>query len=189
MTAGRFPDLLPDRPTTGAGSPKTDHLQDGAGARIPSPATHFVPSILRRAGMAVTSPVTRASGAPLEPVGQNEHEDDGKIPKFLRRHGVGAAHAQPVASDWEPSEGPQADQRSGFLPRILREAMAVTPPITPWQAPVAASVTPAATAVPIVGSICPTCQCRVPARLSAADRQRAYRARKRERGQCLAKSD
>jgi hypothetical protein len=26
--------------------------------------------------------------------------------------------------------------------------------------------------------ICPTCGCRVPARLSAADRQRAYRQRK-----------
>jgi hypothetical protein len=155
MTADRFPDLLPDRPTTGAGSPKTDHLQDGAGARIPSSAAHFVPSILRRAGMAVTSPVTRASGAHLEPV---EPEDDRKIPKFLRRHGV--AHAQPIASDRESSEGPH-QSRSGFV-----QDRQVTSVVTMPNPPVA-------------GSTCPLCGCRVPARANAADRQRASRERRR----------
>jgi hypothetical protein len=68
-----------------------------------------------------------------------------------------------------------------FVPRILREVgWAVTPPITPSQAP-PASVTPTVPAAPIAGSICPTCNCRVPARLNAAERQRAYRERQREK--------
>jgi hypothetical protein len=56
----------------------------------PPPKAHFVPRILRKPGMAVT-PVTRASGPHLEPV--EPKDADRKIPKFLRRHGVGAAHA------------------------------------------------------------------------------------------------
>jgi hypothetical protein len=115
-----------------------------------------------------------ASGAHLESVAP---EDDRKIPKFLRRHG--AAHAQPI-------EMPQAeaDQPNGFVPSIvlrdLRDGR-VTSPVTPSQAPASASVTPAVTAAPpVVGSICPTCHCRIPARLSDAERQRAYRERKRE---------
>jgi hypothetical protein len=49
---------------------------------------------------------------------------------------------------------------------------------TPLQAPsVAAPVMPAVTLVPVAGSICPTCQCRVPARPTSAERQRAYRKR------------
>jgi hypothetical protein len=35
----------------------------------------------------------------------------------------------------------------------------------------------------------PTCRCRVPARLTPAERQRAYRRRKREKSQGLAKGD
>jgi hypothetical protein len=141
----------------------------------------YVPSVLRQAGVAVTPPVTRASGAHLEPVGQHELDDDAKIPEFLRQHGVTslATHAQPIASDREPSEGSQADQPSGFVPRELRGAGAVTPPVTltPSQAPpVAASVTLAVTP----GSICPTCHRQVRARLSDAERQRAYRERRRE---------
>ena len=65
---------------------------------------------------------------------------------------------------------PKAD----FVPHILREA------VTASQAPVAAPVTAGVTIAPAAGSICPTCRCRVPARLSAAERQRAYRKRKRK---------
>jgi hypothetical protein len=151
----------------------------------------YVPSVLRQAGVVVTPPVTRASGAHLEPVGQHKLEDDDEIPEFLRQHGVTslARHAQPIARDREPSEGSQADQPSRFVPRIQREAGLVTFPITPSQAP-PASVTPTVTAAPVAGSVCPTCNCRVvPARLSAAERQRAYRRRKREQGQGVAKGD
>jgi hypothetical protein len=63
---------------------------------------------------------------------------------------------------------------------LMRGAGGVTLPVTPSPAPsVAASVTPAVTVA--AGSMCPTCNCRVPARLSAAERQRAYRERKREK--------
>jgi hypothetical protein len=143
----------------------------------------YVPSVLRQAGVAVTPPVTRASGAHLEPVGQHKLEDDDEIPEFLRQHGVTslARHVQPIARDREPSEGSQADQSSGFVPRILRTAEAVTSPVT---ASVTASVT-----TPIAGSICPTCHCRVPARLSDAERQRARRARQREQGRGLVTGD
>jgi hypothetical protein len=147
----------------------------------PLPEAHFVPRILREAGMVVTPAVTRASGSHLEPVGQNDLEDDPKIPSFLRRHGVGAAHAQPIASDWEASKCPQADQSGGFLPSILRGF--VTFPATPSRAP--ASASPAVTLAPAAGSICPTCRCRIPARLSAAERQRAYRKRKREKAKLV----
>jgi hypothetical protein len=138
-----------------------------------------IPEFLRRQGVGavrVTPPVTRASGAHLEPF-----DDDAKIPEFLRRQGVTslATHAQPIASDREPSEGSQADQPSGFVRRILREAGLVTFPVTPSQAP-PASVTPTLTAAPVAGSVCPTCRCRVPARLTPAERQRAYRARQRK---------
>jgi hypothetical protein len=108
----------------------------------------------RRIGIPFTPPVTRASGAHLEPVGQHELDDDAKIPEFLRRQGV------------KPSD---------FVPRKLRGATAVTSPSHP--PPVEACVTPIVT----VG-FCPTCQGRVPARLSAAERQRAYRERKRKQG-------
>jgi hypothetical protein len=151
--------------------------------------TVYAPAPFRRMGIPFTPPVTRASGVNLEPVGQHELDDDAKIPKFLRRQGVTslATHARPIASDREPSEGSQADQPSGFVRRILREAGLVTFPVTPSPAPpVAASVTSAVTAAPTVGSICPTCNGRVPARLSAAERQRAYRRRKREQCQGLA---
>jgi hypothetical protein len=138
----------------------------------PLPEAHFVPRILRRPEMVVAPPVTRASGAQLD--------DDAKIREFLRQHGVTAlaTHAQPIASDRVPSEGSQADQPRGFVPRELREAM---PVVTPSQAP-----SPVATAAVTVapGSICPTCQRRVPA--SAAERQRAYRKRQREQRQGLA---
>jgi hypothetical protein len=64
---------------------------------------------------------------------------------------------------------------------LLRGAGVVKSPATPSPAPpAAASVTPAVTVAPAIGSICPTCLCRVPARRSAAERQRAYRARKRQ---------
>jgi hypothetical protein len=169
-----------------------------AEAYVPPPKADFVPSILRRpenadllrqAGMVVTPPVTRASGAHLEPVGLHELDDDAKIPRFLRRQGVTslATHAQPIASDREPSEGSQADQPSRFVPRVVLRDRQVTSLVTPSQAsPV---VTPDATGAPVAGSICPTCNCRVPARLSSAERQRAYRARKREQGQGVAKGD
>ena len=152
----------------------------------------------RIAGAYVPLPnaVTRASGAHLEPVGQHELNDDAKIPEFLRRQGVGTAHAQPIASDWEASKRCQADQPSGFVPSILRRpenadllrgAGVVTPPVTPPQAPLeGTSVTSAATVAPAAGSVCPTCQRRVPAKLSAAERQRAYRKRRREQCQGLA---
>jgi hypothetical protein len=140
----------------------------------------YVPSILRQPGMPVP-PVTRASGAHLEPV---EPEGERKIPKFLRRHGVGVAHDQPIARDWEPSEGPQADQPSGFVPSIVRRDQRdglVTPPITPSQAPpVAASVTPDATGAPVAGSICPTCSCRVPARESIEWQTKLVYAKRRD---------
>jgi hypothetical protein len=174
-------------------------IEQVAEAYVPLRNAHFVPSILRRPGMVVTPPVTRASGAHLEPVGEHELDDDAKIPEFLRRQGVTSlrTHAQPIARDWEASKRCQADQPSSFVPSILRRpenadlmrgAGVVTPPVTPSPAPPApASVTPAATvAQPAVtvapGSICPTCQGRVPARLSAAERQRAYRERKRKQG-------
>jgi hypothetical protein len=154
-----------------------------AEAYVPLPNAHFVPSILRRPGMVVTPPVTRASGAHLEPVGQHELDDDAKIPEFLRRQGV-------KPSDFVPRElrgakavtPPITHAPPGFVPSILRGG-AVTPPITPSQAP-PASVTPAVSVAP--GSICPTCHCRVPARLSDAARQRAYRKRQREQRQGLA---
>jgi hypothetical protein len=143
----------------------------------------YAPGMARRIGIPFTPPVTRASGAHLEPVGQHKLEDDDEIPEFLRQHGVTslASHVQPIARDREPSEGSQADQSSGFVPRILRTAEAVTSPVT---ASVTASVT-----TPIAGSICPTCHCRVPARLSDAERQRARRARQREQGRGLVTGD
>jgi hypothetical protein len=141
----------------------------------------YAPGMARRIGIPFTPPVTRASGSHLEPVGQHELDDDAKIPEFLRQHGVTslATHAQPIASDWEASKRRQADQPSGFVLREPRGAGAVTPPVTltPSQAPpVDASVTLAVTP----GSICPTCHRQVRARLSDAERQRAYRERRRE---------
>jgi hypothetical protein len=119
----------------------------------------YAPGMARRIGIPFTPPVTRASGAHLEPVGQHELDDDAKIPEFLRQHGVTSlrTHAQPIASDREPSEVSQADHSSGFVPRELREAM---PVVTPSQAP-SPMATAAVTVAP--GSICPTCQRRVPA--------------------------
>ena len=105
------------------------------------------------------------------------------FPSFMRRY-----------IDMAGESGPKMDQprplaEVHFVPRTLREARAVTRPVTPSQAPVAASVTPAVTVAPVAGSICPTCQCRVPARLTPAERQRAYRRRQREQGQGVAKGD
>jgi hypothetical protein len=119
----------------------------------------YAPGMARRIGIPFTPPVTRASGAHLEPVGQHELDDDAKIPEFLRQHGVTslATHAQPIASD-----------------RL---------PVTQSQVP-AASVTAGVT-TPIAGSICPICHCRVPARMSDAERQRARRARQRERSKAV----
>jgi hypothetical protein len=135
----------------------------------------YAPGMARRIGIPFTPPVTRASGAHLEPVGQHELDDDAKIPEFLRQHGVTSlrTHAQPIASDREPSEVSQADHSSGFVPRELREAM---PVVTPSQAP-SPMATAAVTVAP--GSICPTCQRRVPA--GASERQRAYRQRKQRK--------
>jgi hypothetical protein len=101
------------------------------------------------------------------------------MPRILRE-------AMAVTSHITPSLAPL---KRHFVPRILREDMALAPRTTPSHAPVAASITRAVTAAPVAGSICPTCQCRVPARLSAAARQRAYRARKREQGQGLQKAN
>jgi hypothetical protein len=93
------------------------------------------------------------------------------FPSFMRRY-----------IDMAGSSGPQPRPLpAGFVPSIVRETGIVTTPITPSQAPGAASVTPAVTVAPVAGSICPTCRCRIPARLSAAERQRAYRKRKREK--------
>ena len=101
------------------------------------------------------------------------------MPHILREAMAATPHITPSLAALE----------AHFVPRILREVMAVAPHTTPSHAPVAASVTRAVTAVPVAGSICPTCQGRVPARLSAADRQLAYRKRKREKSQGLAKGD
>jgi hypothetical protein len=101
------------------------------------------------------------------------------MPRILREAMAVTPHITPSLAPLE----------AHFVPRILREDMAVTPHTTPSHVPVPASVTRAVTAAPVAGSICPTCQCRVPARLSAAARQRAYRARKREQGQGLQKAN
>jgi hypothetical protein len=108
------------------------------------------------------------------------------VPSILRRPENADLLRQAGMVVTPPVTPPQSDQPSGFVPRELREeGWAVTPPVTPSQAPpVATSVTPAVTA-PAVGSMCPTCNCRVPARLNSADRQRAYRARQREQGKLV----
>jgi hypothetical protein len=140
-------------------------------------------------------------------------EPQSRLPCWLRRR---IERDLPHIAATDQPGGPQADRRSGFVPRILREAKAVTPPttpskaqpeathfvlrilredwavappVTPSKASVSASVTPAVTVAPSAGSICPTCQCRVPARLTSAERQRAYRKRKREQGTGIAKVD
>jgi hypothetical protein len=101
---------------------------------------------------------------------------DRAFPSFMRRY-IDTASASGAEMD-QPRPLP-----AGFVPSIVRETGIVTTPITPSQAPGAASVTPAVTVAPVAGSICPTCRCRIPARLSAAERQRAYRKRQREHGQ------
>jgi hypothetical protein len=107
------------------------------------------------------------------------------FPSFMRRY-----------IDMASESGPEMDQprppsEAHFVPRPLRGAATVTPSITPPETPppMTASVTGTAPGTPVAGSICPTCGCRVPARLNAAERQRAYRERKRERGQGLAIGD
>jgi len=102
------------------------------------------------------------------------------FPSFMRRYiGERLRDGSTSAATDQPRPLPEVH----VVPRILREAAPVTPPITPSRAPsTTTSVTPTVTA-PAAGSICPTCQCRVPARLSAADRQRAYRERKRKQGE------
>jgi hypothetical protein len=100
------------------------------------------------------------------------------VPRILREQGTVTLPVTPSRED---------QLQASFVPSILQRGGAVTPPITPPQAPpVAAPVTPAVTVVPVAGSICPTCQCRVPARLTPAERQRAYRKRPREQRQGLA---
>jgi hypothetical protein len=103
------------------------------------------------------------------------------VPSILRRPENADLLRQAGMVVTPPVTPPQSDQSSGFVPNVvLRDRQPVTSPVTPSQAPpVATSVTPAVTA-PAVGSMCPTCNCRVPARLNSADRQRAYRARQRE---------
>ena len=91
------------------------------------------------------------------------------FPSFMRRY-----------IDMAGSSGPGLDQpralpEGHFVPRELRGKGAVTPPITQ----------PLASVIPVVGSICPTCQRRVPTRQSSAERQRAYRKRKREQGKLI----
>jgi hypothetical protein len=140
----------PDRPVEQPPS----HMPTRARAGVSK--NRAFPSFMRRY-------MAGASGEHLEPV---EPEDDRKIPKFLRRHGVGAAHAQPIVSDRELSERPQADHPRGFVPSIVLRDRQVTPVVTMPNPLVA-------------GSTCPLCGCRVPARASAADRQRASRARRR----------
>jgi hypothetical protein len=109
------------------------------------------------------------------PAAVSQHQ---AFPSFMRRY-----------IDMASASGPEMDQprpppNAHFVPRILREVgWAVTPPITPSQAP-PASVTPTVTAAPIAGSVCPTCHRRVP--LNSAERQRAYRKRQREQRQGLA---
>jgi hypothetical protein len=112
-------------------------------------------------------------------------DDDAKIPEFLRRQGVKPSDIVPRELRGAKAVTPPITHAPpGFVPSILRGG-AVTPPITPSQAP-PASVTLAVTVAPAAGSICPTCHCRVPARLSDAARQRAYRKRQREQRQGLA---
>jgi hypothetical protein len=144
-------------PAPAAAAPSSGVTQSPEGAAEPDrPKDRAIPSFMRR-----YIDMAGASGAHLEPV---EPEDDRKIPKFLRRYG--AAHAQPIVSDREPSERPQADHPSGFVPSIVLRDRQVTPVVTMPNPPVA-------------GSMCPLCGCRVPARASAADRQRASRERRR----------
>ena len=94
------------------------------------------------------------------------------FPSFMRRY-----------VDMAGESGPEMGQplpQAHFVPRELRGAVTVTLSIAPpaTRPPMAAPVTGTATRTPVAGSICPTCGCRVAARLSAADRQRAYRQRK-----------
>jgi hypothetical protein len=93
------------------------------------------------------------------------------FPSFMRRY------IDMTCASGTEIDQPRALPEAHFMPRILREAAPVTPPITPSQASPVAAVTDAVTP----GSICPTCRCRVPARLSAAERQRAYRQRKQDK--------
>jgi hypothetical protein len=102
------------------------------------------------------------------------------MPRWLRRQieQVAEACVPPPNAHFVPSILRRPENAD-----LLRGAGVVTPPVTPSPAPpVAASVTPVVT----TGSICPTCNCRVPARLSSAERQRAYRERRREQRQGLA---
>jgi|HubBroStandDraft_4_1064222.scaffolds.fasta_scaffold60482_3 hypothetical protein len=107
------------------------------------------------------------------PAAVSQHQ---AFPSFMRRY-----------IDMAGASGPEMDQprplpEAHFVPRALRGAGTVAPSITPPETPppMADSVTRSATVAP--GSICPICNCRVPARLSSADRQRAYRKRQREQG-------
>jgi hypothetical protein len=96
------------------------------------------------------------------------------FPSFMRRYIDMAGETRREMDQPRPLPG------AHFVPRAPREAATVTPSITPPESPPpkTPSVTGTATRTAVAGSICPTCGCRVPARLSAADRQRAYRQRK-----------
>ena len=121
---------------------------------------------------AVTATVTESPEGGAVP-DQPAEEPPSTIPAWLRRR---------IERDLPPTAKayvslPKAD----FGTHILREA------VTPSQAPVATPVAPSVTAALAVGSICPLCGSRVPARLNAAERQRTYRKRKWEKSQDLAK--
>ena len=149
--------------------------KDGCVRRYPLTPGDEIPSqglAFATRARAVTADVAQGPEAGAEPDRPVE-EPRSRLPPWLRRR---IEQDLPrIAEAYVPLPDPH------FVPRILREAAAVTPPITPLQAPpAAASVTTAVTAAPVALSICPTCRCRVPARLSAAERQRAYRERKRK---------
>jgi hypothetical protein len=169
----------PDRPAAQQAAPS--HPPGNRRANAASTAqVDAMPRWLRRQ---IEQSLPRVAEACVPPPNAHFVDDDAKIPEFLRRQGVTSldlARAQPIARDRVPSEGSQADQSSGFVPRELRRAGLVTRLVTQSQTP-AASVTAGVTA-PVAGSICPTCRSRVPARMSDAERQRARRARQREQG-------
>jgi hypothetical protein len=173
-------DAEPDRPAAQQAAPSHPPGNRRANAASTAPVD-AMPRWLRRQ---IEQDLPRIAEACVPPPNAHFVDGDAKIPRFLRRQGVTSldlARAQPIASDRVPSEGSQADQPSGFVPRELREGL-VTFPVTPSPAPTAASVTTGVT-TPIAGSICPTCKGRV--RMSDAERQRARRARQREQGKLV----
>jgi hypothetical protein len=158
----------PEIPTPEAGETSTP------GNEIPSQMLAFASGAPAVTADVAESPEGAGAGVKVSicstPPGVSQHR---AFPSFMRRYIDMAGASGPEMG--QPRPLPQAH----LVPRALREDGALTPPITPSQPPVTASVTGEA---PAPGSICPTCRSRVPARLSAAERQRAYRERKREQG-------